>query len=50
MLNTTVNEVDKVCGEVGGGGGEVGGGEGLHFHIKSNQLISKKLRYSLGLV
>ena len=27
-----------------------GGGEGLHFHIKSNQLISKKLRYSLGLV
>ena len=31
-----------------GGGGE--GGEGLHFHIKSNQLISKKLRYSLGLV
>ena len=40
----TVNEVDKVCGEVGGRG------EGLHFHIKSNQVISKKLRYILGLV
>ena len=36
------------CGGGGGGGG--GGGEGLHFHIKSNQVISKKLRYILGLV
>lgn len=47
VINTTVNEVDKVCGEVGGGGE---GGIGLHFHIKSNQVISKKLRYILGLV